>query len=58
MPVYLENATESVCASIAHKVLEWVAKVVTVPGELIVNIDFVELTPGTLELQVNCVSPV
>lgn len=58
MPTYIEHETESVCVSIAHKILEMVAKVVTVPGELIVNIEFVESTPGTLELQVNCVSPV
>lgn len=42
--------------SIARTIIEWVSKTVTVPGELIVNINFFEMTPGTLELQVDCVT--
>jgi hypothetical protein len=42
--------------SIARTVIEWVARIVTVQGELLVSVDFVELSPGNLELQIDCVA--
>jgi len=42
--------------SIARTVMEWVARMVTVQGELLVSVDFVELASGNLELQIDCVT--
>lgn len=42
--------------SIARRILDLVARVVKTPGDMIVNIDFIESSSGKVELQVRCVS--
>ncbi len=44
--------------SIARQILELVAKVVKMPGDMIVSVHFIESTPGKVDLQVQCASAI